>query len=343
MRIRALSVELKRWILILCGACFIAACDATPLARSQPVTVAENAPTQFLPTEASLAPLIPDTETPFVAPTQEATSTPAPALEFTATEVSPTAVENVELPVVTGLNPISWMAWPAIPTITQHAREIYALGQALGNDPRALSVFGDCQGLPDVFLGPYILDPQKAAGLPVNLQETVAYFKDSLNRKSPTIKNGTTTGALLWTEWHENKYGCAGDEKPMDCELRLHKPSFVLIMLGTHAEGARDEFYMRKILDTLLARGVVPILSTKADNREGDHHINLQAAQLAEEYNIPLWNFFPLTSDLPNRGLYTKKIDRHLGDIYLTEEALELHRYSALQVLDAVWRAVKDQ
>ena len=91
--------------------------------------------------------------------------------------------------------------------------------------------------------------------------------------------------------------------------------------------------------EELLARGVVPILSTKADNREGDNRLNLETAQLAVEYNLPLWNFWPVTDDLPNRGLYTKKIDRHLGDIYLTEEALARHRLSALQALDTVWRA----
>ena len=126
----------------------------------------------------------------------------------------------------------------------------------------------------------------------------------------------------------------------MDCELRLHNPSFVLIMVGTHWEGERNEYYLRIILDTLLERGVLPILSTKADNREGDYSINLQAARLAAEYNIPLWNFWPVVKNLPNRGLYTKESDPHLGDVYLTEQALALRRLSALRVLHAIWSAV---
>jgi hypothetical protein len=231
------------------------------------------------------------------------------------------------------------MTWPVIPVVTAHVREIYALGQTMGNDPHAFSIFGDCQSEPDIFLGPYLTDPTEFATLPADLQQTADYFKDSLNRESPTIRKGTTSGALLWNEWHENKYGCRSDESPMNCELRLHKPSFVLIMVGTHSEGERNEYYLRKVLDALLARGVVPILSTKADNREGDNHINLETAQLAAEYNLPLWNFWPVTGELPNRGLYTKKIDRQLGDIYLTEEALSLHRFSAMQALNAVWRA----
>jgi len=81
-------------------------------------------------------------------------------------------------------------------------------------------------------------------------------------------------------------------------------------------------------------------LATKADNREGDHGINIETATLAAEYGLPLWNFYPVAAELENRGLYTKKGEEYLGDIYLTDEALELHRYSALQALDAVWRAV---
>jgi hypothetical protein len=246
------------------------------------------------------------------------------------------------LPYETGLDPVNWMKWPVLPIITQHVSEIYALGQSLNNDPHAFSIFGDCQSVPDIFLGPYIADPTKYASLPVSLQETVDYFDASLTRESATSKAGTTSGALLWSEWHKNKYGCTASETPMDCELRIHKPSFVLIMVGTHWEGSRNEFYMRKILDTLLEHGVIPILATKADNRESDNSINLQTVTLAAEYNVPLWNFWVVPANLPNRGLYTKKIDQRLGDIYLTEEALELHRFSALQVLDIIRRTVTE-
>jgi len=259
---------------------------------------------------------------------------------FTSLPTSTLTLTPSLTPTAMPLNPDEWMTWPIIPSINNHVQEIYAFGQSLGNDPHALSIFGDCQAEPDVFLGPYITDQNLYSALPPNLQQTVEYFKDSLNRESPTVKKGTTSGALLWVEWHENKYGCKDDESPMNCELRLHKPSFVLIMVGTHNEGARNEYYLRKVLDALLEHGVVPILSTKTDNHEGDNHINLEMARLAVEYNLPLWNFWPVTNDLPNRGLYTKKIDRHLGDIYLTEEALAHHRYTAIQVLDAIWRGV---
>lgn len=287
-----------------------------------PATATQVIPTA-LPASATFSPFPTFSKTPHA---RISTDTPSP-------------VRSTALPAFTGLDPADWMEWPEIPMVTQHVREIYALGQSLGNDPQAFSIFGDCQSLPEIFMGLYVNDPEAFASLTPPLQETVNYFEGSFTRQSPTSKDGTTSGALLWSEWHENKFGCTAAETPMECELRVHNPSFVLIMVGTHWEGTRNEFYMHKILDALLERGIVPILSTKADNREGDNSVNLQTAKLAAEYNIPLWNFWPVTAELPNRGLYTKEIDRHLGDIYLTEEALNLHRYSALQALDIIWRA----
>src|SRR5574340_532944 len=105
-----------------------------------------------------------------------------------------------------GLDPVHWRNLPEIPAVSQNAREIYDLGQSLGNDPTAFSIFGDCQSLPEVFLGMYVTDKKMFSSLPADLQETVTHFRGSLNRSSPTSKDGTTSGALLWEKWHENKF-----------------------------------------------------------------------------------------------------------------------------------------
>jgi hypothetical protein len=139
--------------------------------------------------------------------------------------------------------------------------------------------------------------------------------------------------------WHQNKYTCTIYETPLQCELRIHKPSFVIIHVGTHYEN-RNADYMRKILDQLIAAGVVPILASKADNRELDDRVNTAYAQLVAEYNIPFWNFWAAVDALPNRGLYTRPDATYQGDLYLTDEAAAIHRMTALQVLDVVRRAV---
>ena len=145
---------------------------------------------------------------------------------------------------------------------------------------------------------------------------------------------------MLWFAWHEDKYGCQPNETPLDCELRVANPSIAFINLGTHYE-TRNIDYLRRVIDRLIEYGTLPILATKADNRELDDRLNLETAQLAIEYDLPVWNFYAAVSDLPEHGVSTKVGEEFLGIIYLVPEALELHRFTALQALDAVWNGVK--
>jgi len=190
---------------------------------------------------------------------------------------------------------------------------------------------------PDEFFGAFEIDPSALESLSPELRETVANFHGSFNRESPTAQDGTTPGSLLWTQWHRGEYGCTFAETPVECELRIHRPSFVIIQVGTHFESRNTE-YLRRIIEQLIDAGVVPILATKADNRELDDRINRDMAFLASEYDLPLWNFWAAVSDLPDRGLYTRD-DRPLqGDIYLTEDAALIHRMTGLKALNVVWR-----
>jgi hypothetical protein len=298
-----------------------------------------------LPTLATFPPSVPQpssTSSPTSLPALDSTSTvtslPVSSLESSTTP----APTSTPLPAGLGLDPADWKNWPVLPIVPERARQIYQLGQTLGNDPHAFSVFGDCQSEPDVFMGVYETDPAAVASLPADLQETAAWFTGSFNRLSPTVRGGTTTGALLWSVWHQNKFTCTEYESPVTCELRIHKPAFVIIHVGTHYEN-RNTDYMRKILNQLIMAVVVPILATKADNRELDNRVNTAYAQIAVEYNIPFWNFWAAVDDLPNRGLYTRPDATYQGDLYLTEAAAAIHRLSALVALDVVRRAASGQ
>lgn len=296
------------------------------------------APLEPLPTAATFPPVpTKNNPTPTLTPPATKASTVTPAPTGNNDLGTPSAVSS--LPASLELDPANWKNWPVLPTVTEHARQIFALGQSLGRDAHAFSVFGDCQSEPDVFMGVYDSDPMTVASLEPALQETAAWFSGSFNRTSPTVKGGTTTGALLWSTWHQNKFTCTIYESPVTCELRIHKAAFVIIHVGTHYEN-RNEEYMRKILDQLIAGGVVPILASKADDRELDDRVNAAYARLAVEYNIPFWNFWKAVDYLPNRGLYTRPDAQYQGDLYLTDEAAAIHRLSALQVLDVVRRAV---
>ena len=254
-----------------------------------------------------------------------------------------TSTPTVEAKQVTATpNLDAWMSLPVRPEAGLNIREIYERGIALGNDPNAFSIFGDCQAEPQEFLGVYETDETLVKSLPLDLQETVAHFAGSFERWSPTAQDGTTPGALLWDQWHRGEYGCSFGETPVDCELRVHRPSFVIIQIGSHFESRNTE-YLRRVIDQLLARGVVPILATKADNRELDHRVNRDMALLADEFDLPLWNFWAAVSNLPDRGLYVMKGRELQGAIYLTDEAKIIHRETGLDALNIVWRMATGQ
>jgi hypothetical protein len=93
---------------------------------------------------------------------------------------------------------------------------------------------------------------------------------------------------------------------------------------------------MRQILDLLVDRGVVPVLSTKADNLEGGHRINESIARVAYDYDLPLWNFWLSIRDLPGKG-----IDGTRPGGYLIPEAWGRRSFTGLQALNAVWNDLK--
>lgn len=291
-------------------------------------------PTQILTT--------PPTETPArVAPTPRydiSTQEPVTVTAEATKTKQPTSTPTVEATKVTATaEDNAWMSLPVQPEPGVNIRLIYEKGLAQGNNPNAFSIFGDCQAEPQEFLGVYDTDPELVARLLPRLQETVENFAGSFERESPTAQDGTTPGALLWDQWHRGEYGCQFGETPVDCELRIHRPSFVIIQIGSHFESRNTE-YLRRIINQLLENGVVPILATKADNRELDHRINRDMASLADEFDLPLWNFWASLSNLPNRGLYVMDGRELQGAIYLTDEAKEIHRQTGLEALNIVWR-----
>ncbi|HEX6036262.1 MAG TPA: hypothetical protein VFY83_17620 [Anaerolineales bacterium] len=303
---------------------------SVPEREPAPMMMPVTGPTQTSPSSVA-GPVLQPTAT--QKPKQFSPITPQPTRTSTRTPLPPTTEADLD----------AWKSLPVIPEVIDPSlRKVYERGLTLGNDPHAFSIFGDCQSRPADFFGVFETDAMVVENLSAELREVVDYFGGSFNRESPTAQDGTTPGSLLWTQWHRGEYGCTFAETPVECELRIHRPSFVIIQIGTHFESRNTE-YLRKVILQLLDAGVVPILATKADNREKDERINRDMAMLASEYDLPLWNFWAAVSDLPNRGLYTRD-DRPLqGDIYLTENALVRHRMTGLAALNAVWRTVTEK
>jgi hypothetical protein len=229
-----------------------------------------------------------------------------------------------------------WRWWPILPDLTDTAREIYQRGHKLNLDRHAFSIVGDCQSMPAVFGGRY--DHPGQFQLPAEyqyLQETIDRFQGSFDRSSATVQNGFSVTAALSPLWADPEV-CDAGETPLDCELRLHRPVFVIIALGSNwntGDAGRHNEFLEQIVDRVIASGAVPILSTKGDNEEGDGSINLGIARLAAERDLPLWNFWRAIQGLPDHGL-----DEGRDGNYLSTAAWDIRGFTALQVLDTFWR-----
>lgn len=239
------------------------------------------------------------------------------------------------------------MDWPIIPDGSQAVREIYQRGLELGNRPGAFSKVGDCGSTPAWFLGDFDRDPQfYQLGEYQNLSAVIEAFSGSFSRTTLAGKAGFNASSVFAPLWADRKQ-CQPDEGPLACELRLQRPSFVFIMLGSNDVYHLEEFepQMRNIIEYTISQGVVPILATKADNIEKDHQINATLASLAVEYDIPLWNYWRAVQPLPDQGLQEDGVHltwapNRFNDPVAMKSAWAVRNLTALQTLDAIWQYV---
>ena len=176
------------------------------------------------------------------------------------------------------------------------------------------------------------------------MQDTIDYFAGSFSRDSLAVWSGFTVYAILDPTWADPAY-CQPGESPQECEYRLYQPSFVIISLEVWHGKTEDYAYnLREVLDFWIEHDVVPILATKADNKEVDWSVNAAIASIAWEYDIPLWNFLMATQPLPEFGLtdgfHLSYAQNHFGDEAMMQNAWPWRNLTALQSLDAVRRGV---
>jgi hypothetical protein len=266
-------------------------------------------------------------------PTETVTSNPA----FTPTP-SPLPSQTPTITPDTRPDAKYWSSWPVIPTVSAAARAIYQRGIRQGNDAHVFSTVGDCQSEPNVFLGIYESERSPLASDTSSMKDTIDYFAGSFSRKSLAVRDGLSAPSALSPLWSD-KAACQADENPVQCELRVRKPAILIINLGTNwkkgAAADRYEEYLRQIVEIVIANGTLPVLSTKADNVEGDHSLNLATARVAHDYDVPLWNFWRAADSLPNHGL-----DAGRDNVYLSPQGWDRRNYTALQTLDAIRQAL---
>jgi hypothetical protein len=275
-----------------------------------------------------------------------------PALEATDLPAAEAVLPTGTLPPKPPLAKDAWMQMPPVPAgISDAMRAVYKRGLETGNDPQRFSVIGDCQNVSSYFLavfdkpGEFTLGEEYAY-----LQPTIDYYEESFSRKSLAVKGGFNVAAIL-SPLRADPKSCNKNESPLDCELRTWKPSVVFVSMETWWSEKPAEVYdkhMRQVIERILQTGAVPIIATKADNLEGDHSINAAIAQIAYDYDIPLWNFWAAVQPLPNHGLSDDNFHltfarNFFDDRVRMKSAWPWRNLTALQTLNVVRRGLTEQ
>jgi hypothetical protein len=248
----------------------------------------------------------------------------------------------------------------AIHNITARAREIYLDGQRKGNFNNVFAKVGDSITTQHYFLvqvgnGSEVLGTSYAYLSPVieHFRSTQTLLGgNSFDRGSFAAQGGWDSKAIFDVSRADT--ACAG-KTPLACEYEGIRPSVALIMIGTndanvHASNGTYEANLRRIVDTSISYGVIPVLSTIPWNphREPVSQFNSIVVRVARDYGIPWMDYYDLMEQAPNRGLSSDQVhpswppNDNAADF--TGSSLNygyaVRNLLALQTLDALWRGV---
>jgi hypothetical protein len=275
-------------------------------------------------------------------PTQGPADTPVPTLSATAPLKPSTPTPRPTL----GTD--AWKSLPVVPVVSPSMRDVYQRGLAAGNDPTHISKIGDCQNVSTYFLSTFDDPSTYSLGSKyASLQPTIDLFQGSWSRQSLAVKPGFNVAAVL-SPLRADPLACEAGESPLACELRVWRPSIVVVSMETWwGEKPADVYagYLRQVVEYILSHGAVPILATKADNLEGDGSINAAVAVVASEYDVPVWNFWAAVQPLPDKGLSPDGFHLTFGRNFFDDphrmlDAWPWRNLTALQAIDSVYRGL---
>ncbi|MCA0458833.1 MAG: SH3 domain-containing protein [Chloroflexi bacterium] len=248
--------------------------------------------------------------------------------------------------------------------VAENVRAIFARGQELGNRADVFSKLGD-----SITVAPHMLTPLSDTAYNLGdfqyLEGIIERFsaepardeKSSFANVSMAAGIGWTTDAVLKSKFTDLEY-CQLDEAALDCEYRLVKPAFALIMFGTndvaHLSLETYTYNMGRIVKASIEQGVVPIISTipvRVGYEEQTAKFNEGVVKVARRYSVPLWEYGAAMQPLPDHGLapdgvhpsippngYKGAADFRASNLY---SGYVIRNLTALQILDAVVLAVE--
>jgi hypothetical protein len=299
------------------------------------------------------------TNTPTLTPTPlpaSPTTTGTPIV-YTATPKGPTAtIDPKATPTLTppppdnvnGIKLDQFVIMP--PAVQANMKQIFAKGQALGNNAQRFSKVGD-----SIIEQPHYMvkfdTPDYNLGQYAYLQDVLNYYRGSYGRDSLAVRRGLHSWSWNNPTWAD-KDQCLPDEGPVACEYRVYKPSVAFIVLGSNDVGVPEYFRksMEELVQFTIDQGVIPIIVTKADRHEGDPDKNINNTILKEtaaKFNVPLLDFDAVAGTMPNRGIDPAD-GTHLMFYYAHDYSVPvaftrghaIHDLTSVITLDNVWRAL---
>lgn len=239
---------------------------------------------------------------------------------------------------------------PLTPAVAERLRA--ALGPGLGQD--VFAKVGDSITVSTSFLRCFAGADVDLGGRD-ELTPTLEHFLGGRAGESTPFERESLAAGVGWSAFA----ALEGAPSPLDRELDALDPSFALVMFGTNDVGWRHPVDfgedMLAIVDTLLGRGVIPLLSSippRDDDSAADAAVPLLDAVvrgLAQGRQVPFMDLERELRLLPGHGLGGDGVhpDTYSGGAcVLTEEGLE-HGYNwrnllALQSLHRVREVVLD-
>jgi hypothetical protein len=241
---------------------------------------------------------------------------------------------------------------PILSPISPAMHAVYQLGQELGNNPAAFTKIGDSLIVDVTYLEPMSL-PQYELGAYRHLEPTLLWFAESAT-SSIAAQIGMTSYTIFDPMWADPIL-CNPAESPLECELRIKKPSIAFILFGQndlrHMPFENFEVQISAIVEHLLAHGVIPILSTFSLHPDDPFlpqgmAFNSRLVDISVAYEVPLINLWAASRILPNYGLDVDNIHmNHSGFSFLkfdtgheAQYGVSLQNLLALTVLDQLRR-----
>jgi GDSL-like Lipase/Acylhydrolase family len=217
------------------------------------------------------------------------------------------------------------MKLPVLPELTPAARanvrDAYQRGKGKGLNANVFSKLGDCMTENSYFLIPFA-DGDYALGQYTALKPVLERFSaeparsgnwkdNALGTPSLSAAGGFNVAAPLDPTW-SNPEWCKNSESPIECEFRVARPAFAVIMFGTNDVAATDadafNYYLRTLIKDSLDAGVVPIMSTfphRPEDPEKTLLFNRITVAAARDYQVPVMNLYRALETLPDRGVNT--------------------------------------